>query len=222
MRGCVCGGVCLSQSVKRSPYLCAHSPAFTGSSLVCASYTRLIQAQSYSSHYCRRDLFFPYFRDKGQRLYPCNEEKTSDLSDEDYLYDSISSKNAETERLYPAISNASQAAAYRKAFESLYPKYLRLYEHFRAAWDKVINLKERILALAGGPHVEQMTRLATELDEFLNCMRKPERRDDEHLKQRLATFASQENTSGTPFRRSDAHVRQPQNHNEVLRAGASD
>ncbi|VDM31926.1 unnamed protein product [Hydatigera taeniaeformis] len=172
--------------------------------------------------------------DKGQRPYPCNEEKTSDLSDEDYLYDSVSSKNAEIERLYPAISNASQAAAYREAFESLYPKYLRLYEHFRVAWDKVINLKERILALAGGPHVAQMTRLATELDEFLNRMRKPERRDDEvrllvmtfklqHLKQRLATFASQKDASGTPsFRSSDAHLRKPQNHKEFLRAGASD
>ncbi|VDK20264.1 unnamed protein product [Taenia asiatica] len=158
-----------------------------------------VEATPLSQFYARLPVIDPK-PDKGQRLYPCNEEKTSDLSDEDYLYDSISSKNAETERLYPAISNASQAAAYRKAFESLYPKYLRLYEHFRAAWDKVINLKERILALAGGPHVEQMTRLATELDEFLNCMRKPERRDDEvrllvmtfklqHLKQRLATFA---------------------------------
>nr|CDS16068.1 RNA polymerase II elongation factor ELL [Echinococcus granulosus] len=193
----------------------------------------LVEATPLSQFYARVPVIDPK-SDKGQRLYPCNEEKTSDLSDEDYLFDSVSSKNAEIERLYPAISSASQAAAYREAFESLYPKYLRLYEHFRVAWDKVINLKERILALAGGPHVEQMTRLATELDEFLSCMRKPERRDDEvrllvmtfklqHLKQRLATFASQEDTSGTAsFRSSDAQLRQPHDHNGFLRAGASD
>ncbi|KAL5111233.1 RNA polymerase II elongation factor ELL [Taenia crassiceps] len=210
-----------------------HHPCDRGSETSsCGDSCSPIEATPLSQFYARLPVIDPK-SDKGQRLYPCNEEKTSYLSDEDYLYDSISSKNAETERLYPAISNASQAAAYRKAFESLYPKYLRLYEHFRVAWDKVINLKERILALAGGPHVEQMTRLATELDEFLNCMRKPERRDDEvrllvmtfklqHLKQRLATFASQEDASRTPFRSSDASVRQPQNHNEFLRAGASD
>lgn len=64
MRGCVCGSACLSLSVKRSPYLCAHSSLCTGSNLACASHTCLIQAQSYSSHHYKCDPFFPYFGDK--------------------------------------------------------------------------------------------------------------------------------------------------------------
>ena len=146
-------------------------------------------------------------------------------------------------RLYPPISNAKQAAAYRQDFETLYPHYLQLYDDIRRAWNKVIELKNRILKLDGGPDSNQITHLAIELDEFLNSMKKPERREEEvrlivmtfklrHLKQRISAYSSREATEtattsiacgvGSSLERSTgAQLQRSQNRNGFLSAGAS-
>nr|CDS27045.1 RNA polymerase II elongation factor ELL [Hymenolepis microstoma] len=161
--------------------------------------------------------------DKVQRFDAgSNEEKADVSSEDDLLYNEISNQSAKIERQYPPITNARQAASYRETFESVYPQYLKLHEHYRLAWDKVITLKHQIMALNGGQDNQKMARLAKELDDFLNRMRKPERREEEikllvmshklqHLKHQLADYAARLNagTSG-------------ESNSSSLRAGASD
>ncbi|KAM3186961.1 hypothetical protein ACTXT7_003253 [Hymenolepis weldensis] len=162
--------------------------------------------------------------DKVQRFDAgSNEEKASDASSEDdSLYNEISNQSAKIERQYPPITNARQAASYRETFDSVYPQYLRLHEHYRLAWDKVITLKNQIIALNGGQDNQRMARLAKELDDFLNRMRKPERREEEvkllvmshklqHLKHQLAEYAARLNAGASAGTNSSS-----------LRAGASD
>lgn len=162
--------------------------------------------------------------DKVQRFDAgSNEEKASDVSSEDdLLYNEISNQSAKIERQYPPITNARQAASYRETFESVYPQYLKLHEHYRLAWDKVITLKHQIMALNGGQDNQKMARLAKELDDFLNRVRKPERREEEikllvmshklqHLKQQLADYAARLNAGASGESNSSS-----------LRAGASD
>ncbi|VDN97144.1 unnamed protein product [Rodentolepis nana] len=162
--------------------------------------------------------------DKVQRFDAgSNEEKASDASSEDdSLYNEISNQSAKIERQYPPITNARQAASYRETFESVYPQYLRLHEQYRLAWDKVITLKHQIMALNGAQDNQKMSILAKELDDFLNRMRKPERREEEikllvmshklqHLKHQLADYTARLNASANGESNSSS-----------LRAGASD
>ena len=69
------------------------------------------------------------------------------------------------------------------------------------------------MKLAGGPDADQITHLATELDEFLNTMKKPEKREEEvrliamtfklqHLKQCINAYSSQEINANSSVRGS--------------------
>lgn len=128
-------------------------------------------------------------------------------------------------RQFPSIADARQAISYRETFDTLYPQYLKLHEHYRLAWDKVITLRDEIIALNDGRDNQRMARLAKELDDFLNQMRKPERREEEvrllvmshqlrHLKLKLAEYAARiQGTSSAAATTANHHS---------LRTGASD
>ncbi|KAM7540022.1 hypothetical protein Aperf_G00000035536 [Anoplocephala perfoliata] len=178
-----------------------------------------------SQLYARGPVINSKTMDKGQRLDACNEVKAPSASEDDFPYDEITAETTKIASQYPPITNARQAASYRDAFDSLYPPYLELHEHYRVAWDKVISLRDQIMAHAGSQDSQRMTRLATELDEFLNRMRKPEKRKEEVrlllmtyklrlLKRHLANFAAQANGSAAESSESSSR--------NSLRAGASD